>query len=137
MDGSTYSTFNVPNSGDTQVYGINDSGLIVGIYIAGSNADGFLKDGSTFTTIATGYGINDSGLIVGGNLLIDGSTVTTIDVPGATNTEASGINNSGEIVGTYANVLGGTSRGSSAHLTLTPARCHRQTSPSLQPSLSA
>jgi probable HAF family extracellular repeat protein len=39
--------------------------------------------------------------------LLDNGTYTTLDVPGSTSTQAWGINDSGEIVGTYADAGGG------------------------------
>ena len=60
---------------DTAAYGINDTGQIVGTYFNASGSHGFLKDGSTYTTL---------------------------DVPGATDTQAFGINDTGQIVGTMA-----------------------------------
>jgi hypothetical protein len=63
--------------------GLNARGDIVGRYVAGGITHGFLLDK-------------------------DGS-FTTIDVPGASATEALGINPQGDIVGQYS--AGGTSRG--------------------------
>ena len=59
---------------------------------------------------AVGIGINDAGQIVGyyidaskieHGFLFNGSTYTTLDVPGAIGTVASGINDAGQIVGYY------------------------------------
>ena len=69
----------VPGAVSTQVYGINDCGIVVGLYGDGSTAHGF-------------YGRP-------GNL-------HSFDVPGAGATFAQGINNEGRIVGRYA-VAGG------------------------------
>src|SRR5205085_3290340 len=116
-------------TGDTEAYGINHSGQIVGF----SSARGFLYSNNTYTTIddpsATGpggtvaTGINVAGLIVG-YYYTDGSvqdptqvahgflynpndhTYTTLDDPFASSangggTQAFGINNMGQIVGNY------------------------------------
>ena len=77
---------------------------------------GWCGDGITFA-----YGINDAGLVVGQfetpeqidgfhhGFVKDGTTYTRIDVPGATDTYASGINNAGQIVGrNFINDSGGT-----------------------------
>jgi probable HAF family extracellular repeat protein len=86
-------------------------------------AHGFLKDGTTFTTIdvpgateTVARGINETGQIVGWfidamdghthGFLKDGTTFTTIDVPGATQTIASGINEAGQIVGWFIDARG-------------------------------
>jgi uncharacterized membrane protein len=60
--------FNVPSAVNTDAYGINDSGQIVGTYDGG----GFLYSGGTFTAFGVpdahytdAFGINDSGQIVG------------------------------------------------------------------------
>jgi hypothetical protein len=107
----------------TYSFGVNDSGEIVGSYNQSFGKDGFLKNGSTYTTI-TGVigghtytvmdarGINDSGQIVGFYLGTDGAyhgyldsggTFTSISDPsaGLAGTFAMGINSSGEIVGYY------------------------------------
>jgi len=64
-----------PGAVSTQVYGINDCGIVVGLYGDGSTAHGF-------------YGRP-------GNL-------HSFDVPGAAATFAQGINNEGRLVGRYA-----------------------------------
>src|SRR4029077_8355746 len=71
-----FTAINYPGATDTQAYGINDSGDIVGTYrdTAGLN-HGFLLSKGTFSTI---------------------------DFPGAGSTSARGINSSGDIVGTFA-----------------------------------
>jgi hypothetical protein len=74
VDGS-YTTLDVPGSGETDAFGINDAGQIVGSFFDDSGFHGFLLD-------------------------VDGS-YTTLDVPGANQTEAHGINNVGIIAGLY------------------------------------
>ena len=69
----------VPGALSTQVYGINDCGIVVGVYGDGSTAHGF-------------YGRP-------GNL-------HSFDLPGAAATFAQGINNEGRIVGRYATADG-------------------------------
>src|SRR6516165_2598304 len=120
----TYTTFDVPGTSDTEAFGINQAGQIVG---ANSNSSGvshgFLRDvDSSYTRFdvpgarsTVALGINDASQIVGyyassgvfhGFLLdVDGS-YTTFDPPGATFTSAQGINDAGQIVGVYDDALG-------------------------------
>lgn len=104
----------VPGASVTEPLGINDAGMIVGA----ANEEGFLLQNGKFTVIAepdsdtAAFGINASGQVVGyydansgsdnpQGFLYSGGTFTTINVPGAFLTEASGINDSGTIVGSY------------------------------------
>jgi len=118
--GAVYVTINAPgsNAGATAANGLNHLGQVVGSYTAGTASHGFLlgADGKTFTTFdvagETGpRAINDRGDIVGTASAIDGflrrldGSVSTIRVPNASATRPSGINNQGEIAGTY--VMGG------------------------------
>lgn len=97
--------------------------MIVGVASSTDRAtwQGFLKDGSTFTSINVpgavstwATGINDQGEVVGYysdgthtyGFLESGGTYTSFNVPGATDTEANGINDAGEIVGTFDNANG-------------------------------
>jgi probable HAF family extracellular repeat protein len=102
-------------------FGINNRGQIVGQAFDPNTGPGYLllPDGSyttfgTFTTVP--HGINESAQIVGYSymypdgmhhafLMTDG-VFTTFDVPGASMTEAYGINNAGDIVGTYVDANG-------------------------------
>jgi len=101
----------------TFAYGINNAGQIVGSYVDATGTHGFLFSDGTFTTIddplATqgtfALGINNAGEIVG--LYVDaagdhgfldiGGTLTTIYPLGTQGVTggATGINDSGEIVG--------------------------------------
>jgi probable HAF family extracellular repeat protein len=97
----TFTTLDVPGTLWTynNLNGINASGQIVGSYDGGA----FLLDQGSYTALdLVPSGINDLGQIVGGNLLFDHGSYTTLDVPGAYYTIANGINNSGQIVGYYA-----------------------------------
>jgi uncharacterized membrane protein len=110
---------NDPASGTT-VFGINDSGQIVGTYLDKvSHRHGFFRDSQgiyttldapTSPTFTVAEGINNSGAIVGwyvkGNsvshgFLLTGGVWTTIDVPGAMDTQINSINASGQIAGFY------------------------------------
>jgi uncharacterized membrane protein len=113
-----YKTFNVPNSNDTEVNCINQSGQIVGAYRLASSPtfNGFLYQNGKFTTISypgayqtSVQGINDAGEIVGyystaansGNrgFVLKGTTFTSFAAPGATSTYAYGIDYAGRVAG--------------------------------------
>lgn len=92
FQGDTSSTFN--NFGvDTNPRGINDKGQIVGTYANASGLHGFLYDHGIFTTID--YPVHGWALGSSGNRFFD--------------TSLSGINNLGQIVGSYQGSSGGHS----------------------------
>jgi probable HAF family extracellular repeat protein len=122
--GGVFTDVSVPGAVNTYVSGINNTGQIVGSYsVHGStDFDGFVDTGGTFTTILVPgasdtrvNGINDAGQIVGQYTTIapnqqsyfhSGGTFTTISVPECQPstcvlTGATGINNTGNIVGYY------------------------------------
>ena len=124
-DAYTYTTISVPGSGFTEAFGINDVGHVVGLFYNGSE-QGFDYNSSTrvFTTIDTlrnpaftlgpysaAAGINNLNQIVGSSdalgFLDNNGVFTLINVPGSINvpngapTLPNGINNTGQIVGTY------------------------------------
>ena len=79
LSGTGQVNFNFPGATNTQAYGINVYGAVVGWYGTDTNGHGFLmKDGK----------------------------FTSIDIPNATLTHAVGINNAGRIVGYYENATG-------------------------------
>jgi probable HAF family extracellular repeat protein len=121
----TYTGLNDPFSAVfTSAQGINDVGQVVGHYLAAGLYHGFLYSGGTYTTLdapgatqTQAYGINNVGLgqIVGAysdgsvnhGFTYDGSTYTTLDDPFGTNgTQLLGINNLGQIVGSYIDASG-------------------------------
>jgi uncharacterized membrane protein len=99
----------------TAAWGINNAGEVVGV---ASGLGDFLWLNGTFTPISLPgqpSGINDSGQIIGNAGGIIGNTggfgyldtngvIQTIDVPGSTGTVAYGINDAGDIVGTFTPV---------------------------------
>jgi len=121
--GGSYSALSVPSAGDTNAYGINNLGQIVGGYCLSTcgNSQGFIYSNASYTTLNVPgaistrlLGINDVGQIVGDYndgsggtasnhaFLYSGGTFTIISNPLAPNdTFAFGINNSGQIVGQY------------------------------------
>jgi uncharacterized repeat protein (TIGR01451 family) len=113
--GFTVSTFAYPGATNTTIYGINKIGQIVGGEDASGSLNGFLYSASGNTTFNDGAagsyaeGINNNGDIVGLNLasgagfLLSGGFFTPIVVPGsdAGTTNAIGINDAGQIVGSF------------------------------------
>jgi len=126
----SFSDVNYPGAVLTSAQGINDPGQIVGYYFDTSGArHGFLLDGGTYTTIdcpspyttTEAFGINNLGQIVGycaapggvngvygstRSFILSGGVLTFLsDAPGSyggASTFAQGINDSGQIVGWYA-----------------------------------
>ena len=127
-DGTTYTPLEVPGASATYARGI-DGGNIVGRYLDGSGTRSFMYDGTDYTLLdvpgassTSAYGI-DGGNIVGyysvvvgynynemfgemhpvyeeHGFIYDGTTYTTLDVPGASATYARGIDGN-NIVGYY------------------------------------
>lgn len=111
-----WTTIDVPGAVQTQVFGINLAGDMVGEYVESGASHGFLLRGGTFTTIeplgaiaSSARGINERGEISGTyqtdagvyGFLFDGVNFTTLEFVGASQTHAWGINNAREIVGHY------------------------------------
>lgn len=109
-----YSTLDFPGAVVTTPAGVNNHGVIVGSY---QNADasfhGFTYNGNFSTSDCSGGGsavaaINDLGDTVGNcsNSAFKTTAagqITPISFPGASSTNVSGINNSGQVVGTFCN----------------------------------
>ncbi len=112
---------------ETEAYGINQGGAIVGRFVGSSSLikvyHGFMVDRDSTATIDVPnnlgadtviYGINSRGKVVGGytasgkyhGFLDEGGSFTTIDVPEADGTIAHGINEQLLIVGEYTDGLG-------------------------------
>lgn len=109
----------------TQLSGINNGGQIVGTYTDAAGVHGFIRSATgVFTTIddpnanpgtTSVDGINNLGVIVGTftdssgfHSFIrssDGSMYTTVDYPSGFVTDARGINDNGDIVGSYVTSL--------------------------------
>jgi probable HAF family extracellular repeat protein len=115
-----FTTINDPSGSNTNAYGINDAGQIVGSYLdIGGVSHGFVDVSGVFTTLddpsgtnTVAYGINNAGQIVGGyqdaggilhGFLDSGGIFVTIDDPlsGGDGTYAYGINDAGQIVGSF------------------------------------
>jgi probable HAF family extracellular repeat protein len=110
----SFSTIDVPGASATWATGINDSGEIVGYFDDSKGTHGFVYVEGQFNKIdvpgvsgnTLAMRINNSGHIVGtvggthGFLDVSGN-FSTFDFPSATGTFANGINDGGQIVGTY------------------------------------
>jgi hypothetical protein len=121
LERGVYRSFDVPFAGATGTYSpaVNDSGWIVGSWNdSAGNAHGYTLVAGKFVSFDVPgsaqaqfyYGINSAGDIAGSfadasgtvhGFVRRGTKYTQIDFPGSTFTEPSGINDSGEIVGSY------------------------------------
>ncbi len=129
--GMVFTPENYPGSAQTQVTGLNDMGKSVGFYVdsAGNNFGFSYKNGVYSSFSAPGVrgktkttqllGVNNEGLAVGfyndakGNAhAFEYQTKTgaysLLKVPGATATMATGVNDDGDVVGTFTNHKGVT-----------------------------
>ena len=111
LSGGIFTTIDVPGSAETNAWGINGRGQIVGEYEDAGRTHGFLLDHGIFTTIDAPFagfgpiGINARGDIASGSFpqgyfVLHQGIFTTIDVPFSTYGPI-GINARGDIVGTY------------------------------------
>jgi len=120
LQGKTFKDIVYPGAPETAAFGINKSGLVVGVYCSDvdcNTSHGFSLKGKTYAALDFPGGMNTSpnsvnaaGDIAGyyqtpdfvahGFLLRKG-VYTSFDVPGASLTYAFGINNQGIIVGGY------------------------------------
>ena len=110
----------------TQGLGMNSGGTIVGDYVAGGKAHGFVRDSAgNFSTLDLAghtdtalFGINDSGTIAGqyddgrqapyGSFLRSATgVVTLVAFPSSTSTGITSLNNSGETVGGWVDAASG------------------------------
>jgi len=113
----TCSSIDYPGADNTQAWGINSRGEIVGTYVGGGVMHGFLLNRYGFRSInypnsdsTYANGINVWGDIVGGytvggvthGFLLRNGTYTQINYPGAMSTEVLGINAKGEMAGDYS-----------------------------------
>jgi hypothetical protein len=117
----SFTSFDIPGASSYFVAGINDEGLVAGTWTAADGSSvGFIRfpDGRISTPIVdpndnSGLtvlrAINDEGVIAGfyganvsnGFLLTEGK-FQTVDFPGAVSTALRGINNLGDVSGTYS-----------------------------------
>jgi probable HAF family extracellular repeat protein len=109
-DGS-YTTLDVPGATDTTAFGINNLGQVVGWYNTpdssvpgGSSQYGFLYSNGTYTTLNhAAVSINDAGqVVVGYYSVYSNGSYTSLPAIGVNGFQYLGINNSGQIVGSYS-----------------------------------
>jgi probable HAF family extracellular repeat protein len=116
FDGSTLTTIDIPPGPDTESFDINEAGKIIGFH---TGTDSYLLEGESISTIkypdaadrdaaTIALGINDADHIVGRVLdwtsygfIKVGETYTSFVLPSAFFIEPTGINNGGQIVGTF------------------------------------
>jgi probable HAF family extracellular repeat protein len=123
-----FSTVDFPGTTFNQVLGLNNTGQAAGYFQAPSGAQTpfifrpFLPPGGQFTIGGMGNlpvsgqatGINDQGQVSGffptatgdDGFLLSAGKLTTLSFPGATVTEALGLNNLGQVVGSYTDAMG-------------------------------
>jgi probable HAF family extracellular repeat protein len=129
FSGGSFTNFDITATNISAAFGINNHSGIVGGYeqpvFSGKAYAGTLGHFVTITppgSAGTGdaaVGINDAGVIVGGytttpggpshGFIDNGGTFMTFDVPGATSTRLTGINNLGQLAGFYQS--GGVTNG--------------------------
>jgi uncharacterized membrane protein len=110
-----------PDAVGTQLNAINDSGVIVGVWVDRAfKGHGFIYENGNFSNLqypgsrdTTPFGVNSKGEIVGNwdsdqsstghGFVFSAGHITSFDVPNAipNGTAANGLNDSGQIVGTY------------------------------------
>jgi len=111
-DGTHYATISVPGATDTNVWAV-DGSKVVGSCSTG----GFLWDGATYAAIgAPAWGASTVPRCISGNYVAgdyndasgaehifvwNGSTYTTLDVPGVSYANAGAVNSSGEVILCY------------------------------------
>jgi uncharacterized membrane protein len=122
----TYTTIDYPGATDTQLFGVNGQGNIVGTAFVGAVSISFVYNSRTavFTVLpnfedlnTAALGINDSGVVVGSvtnqagyesGSILDKGAFTIFDHPGSQLlTEARGVNNKGLVSG-WADTDGGS-----------------------------
>jgi probable HAF family extracellular repeat protein len=120
-----FSTVDFPGTTFDQVLGLNNTGQATGYFQAPSGFqtafvfNPFLPPGGQFTLLnLPGSGqatdINDKGQVSGffatatgdDGFLLSAGKLTTLSFPGATITEALGLNNLGQVVGSYTDAMG-------------------------------
>jgi hypothetical protein len=107
----TFTKIVFPNSVQTTITSINDNGVIVGSYEAGSFENpfsGFILQNGTFKSLSyVPADINNAGTIVSGNVIhFTNGTAKIVNVPSSNQTHVNGINDLGIVTG--AAHFGGT-----------------------------
>ena len=127
-NGTAYSDLDYPGSSATGAAGINNSGVITGYHDDAGGTHGFLDNQGSFSSFdcpGTGvggtnpHGINNNGVVVGvcyqqsgiGGFIDTNGVFSFINYPGGCSTIAFGINDSGQIAGTYRDGCSGNTHG--------------------------
>ena len=92
--GGTFTTIDVPAAVHTAAAAINDAGVIVGNYTACKTQPEIPSTQRAPCVLQVLHGFQ-----------LSGATYTTIDPPGSIATNVGGINNSGEVVGSYGEIV--------------------------------
>ena len=118
--GGAFTTIDFPGADFTSPLAIDNAGRILGFFVSPTRGSYFIAEGSNFTEFFCGdlcFDFNDSGRVVGmtsrdgGDALtpfvadIDGGNFDDLFYPGSFDTTPSGINNTGQIVGTFLDVI--------------------------------
>jgi probable HAF family extracellular repeat protein len=114
-EGATFTTLRAPGDGATLARGLNNAGIVTGgDGLSLSSTKGFALIGKQFKTVSPpgvytyvfANGINNLNQIVGtddnGGFLYSNGRFKTISYPGASQTQPTGINDSGIVVGWYS-----------------------------------
>jgi predicted Zn-dependent protease len=127
----TITTVNYLGSSFTNATDLNNSGQIIGVYTNGNTQHGFIDSSGVYSsfdipnsTECLPLAINNLGQIIGkddnGSFLYDTTTgaVTAINAPGsaAGSTETYGINDFGQVVGSYDYIVNGEYAGTNGFL---------------------
>ena len=124
-DGTTYTTLDYPGAAGTEAVGINNDGVISGLYYtSGSIPYAFIYKNGTFTQLSyphtpygtDGQGINNNNEVVGywgyyDSFVYNNGGYTSFNYPGAAVTYGIGINDSGQTSGYYKLTSSGDSFG--------------------------
>lgn len=130
---ANFANENFPGSVQTQVTGINNSGLTVGFWAdAANNNFGFVANAGLFTNVnnpnsapfngvtinqllavnnnnvAAGFYIDGAGVAHGETYNIISQAFSPVNIAGATSVTAAGINDAGEVAGFYTDAVGNT-----------------------------
>ena len=115
----SFANIDFPNAMQTEAFGVNNSGSIVGLYADQLGTHGFLYQGGSYTSLdypgaraTLAFGINDNNQISG--YYTDSQSVdhgfqyqagnfTSFDYPGGSGTDAYRINGDAQIAGGYPN----------------------------------
>ena len=119
--GGAFTTIDFPGATSTSALAIDNAGRILGSFGTPNGFSHFIAEGSNFTAFSCPgdfcFDFNDSGRVVGIRrdehapipfvADIDGGNFDDLFIPGSFDTTPSGINNTGQIVGTFLDVISG------------------------------